>query len=165
MHCRRPTIVPDSGTALAFVIRSRMPPSLMKSCSRRGSACPEESSPGGSGRWHVRYHFCRASFDKGPVRLKGLLGVFAEVSHEQASLDRLSHNFKSHAQEVLVIDQKLFEAGAATFVSLISVSFDVPDALLPSAMFCLPERAACTIWSLVRSPLLRYRWQKRNVMS
>lgn len=35
--------------------------------------------------------------------------------------------------------------GRATLVSLISVSFDVPDAELPSAMFCLQLRAACTI--------------------
>jgi len=30
-------------------------------------------------------------------------------------------------------------------VSFISIFFDVPLAWLPSAMFCTPERAACTI--------------------
>jgi len=30
----------------------------------------------------------------------------------------------------------------ATFVSLISVSFEVPEAMLPSTIFCFPERAA-----------------------
>jgi hypothetical protein len=35
-------------------------------------------------------------------------------------------------------------------VSLISVFFEVPEAWLPSAMFCTPDRAACTIWSCVR---------------
>jgi hypothetical protein len=31
-----------------------------------------------------------------------------------------------------------------------SVFRDVPDAPLPSAIFCTPLRAACTIWSRVR---------------
>jgi hypothetical protein len=30
-------------------------------------------------------------------------------------------------------------------VSLISISFEVPEAALPATMFCLPDRAACTI--------------------
>jgi hypothetical protein len=30
-------------------------------------------------------------------------------------------------------------------VSFSSVFFEVPDAWLPSAMFCTPDRAACTI--------------------
>jgi hypothetical protein len=33
-------------------------------------------------------------------------------------------------------------------------SIAVTEALLPSAMFCFPERAACTIWSMVRFPRL-----------
>ena len=43
----------------------------------------------------------------------------------------------------------------ATLVSCISVSFDVADAMLSSAMFCLPDLAACTIWSMVRSYFLK----------
>ena len=39
------------------------------------------------------------------------------------------------AQEVLVVEAQFFQAGAATLVSLISIFFDVPLALLPSAMF------------------------------
>jgi hypothetical protein len=35
-------------------------------------------------------------------------------------------------------------------VSLISVSLEVAEAMLASMMFCLPDRAAWTIWSWVR---------------
>jgi hypothetical protein len=38
----------------------------------------------------------------------------------------------------------------ATPTNFNSVFLEVPDAMLPSAMFCLPLRAACTIWSWVR---------------
>ena len=49
----------------------------------------------------------------------------------------------------------------ATFNSLISVSVDVLPSSLPSTMFCFPLRAACTIWSTVRSPYFgRNRSQK-----
>jgi hypothetical protein len=47
----------------------------------------------------------------------------------------------------------------ATLVSLISISFEVPDAWLASTMFCFQDRAAWTIWSIVRSPRLRKRSQ------
>jgi hypothetical protein len=40
--------------------------------------------------------------------------------------------------------------GRATFVSFSSVFFDVAEATLPSARFCFPLRAACTIWSWLR---------------
>jgi hypothetical protein len=50
-------------------------------------------------------------------------------------------------EEIAVILEEFFEAGTATFVSLISISLEVPEAWLPSTMFCFPERAACTIWS------------------
>ena len=68
------------------------------------------------------------------------------------------------AQEVAVVFQEFFEA-RATFVSLISVSFDVPLARLPSRMFCLPDLAAWTIWSWVRLRGLMNRSQKRTVAS
>jgi len=50
-------------------------------------------------------------------------------------------------------------------VSLISVSLEVPEAMLPSMMFCLPERAAWIIWSRVRSRGSMNRWQKYAVAS
>ena len=49
--------------------------------------------------------------------------------------------------------------------SHVKVSFEVPEAMLPSMMFCLPERAACIIWSMVRSPFFKNRPQNRNVRS
>jgi hypothetical protein len=42
---------------------------------------------------------------------------------------------------------------------------EVPEAAEPSTMFCLPERAAWIIWSMVRSGLVRKRRQKWKVMS
>jgi hypothetical protein len=48
----------------------------------------------------------------------------------------------AHSQEIAVIGQQLFKTGTATLVSLISVSLEVAEAMLPSMMFCLPERAA-----------------------
>lgn len=42
-----------------------------------------------------------------------------------------------------------------TFVSFSSISREVMPSMFPSARFCLPERAACTIWSIVRSPTFR----------
>jgi hypothetical protein len=42
---------------------------------------------------------------------------------------------------------------------------DVPDAALPSAMFCLPLREACTIWSCVRERRSMNRSQNRTVAS
>jgi len=50
------------------------------------------------------------------------------------------------------------EEGAIAFEAL-------AGALLPSAMFCLPERAACTIWSMMRSPRDRNCRQKRKAKS
>ena len=44
----------------------------------------------------------------------------------------------------------------ATFSNFISISEDVVEAEQPSTIFCFPDRAACIIWSIVRSPLLRY---------
>jgi hypothetical protein len=48
---------------------------------------------------------------------------------------------------------------------LISPSLDVPEIWLPSAMFLLPLRAACTIWSWVRERRSMKRSQKRTVAS
>jgi hypothetical protein len=45
-------------------------------------------------------------------------------------------------QEVAVVFEQFAEAGAGHSGELISVSLEVPDASLPSRMFCLPERAA-----------------------
>jgi len=53
----------------------------------------------------------------------------------------------------------------ATFVSFSSIFLDVPLAFDPSAMFCTPLRAACTIWSWVRLRRSTYRSQKRAVTS
>ena len=53
----------------------------------------------------------------------------------------------------------------ATPISLSSVFLEVPEAMLPSAMFCRPLRAACTIWSCVRERLSMKRSQKRTVAS
>ena len=53
----------------------------------------------------------------------------------------------------------------ATVVSLTPTPFEVPAAWLRSTRFCLPGRAAWIIWSMVRSPWVRNRWQKRNVRS
>jgi len=50
-------------------------------------------------------------------------------------------------------------------VSLISLSFEVADAMLPSMMFCLPDRAAWTIWSRVRLRLSTKRSQNQTVAS
>ena len=50
-------------------------------------------------------------------------------------------------------------------VSLSSASLEVPEMRLPSAMFLLPLRAACTIWSWVRDLMLMTRSQKRTVAS
>ncbi len=43
------------------------------------------------------------------------------------------------------------------------VSLLVAEASLPSTMFCFPERAAWTIWSMVRSPRERNRCVKITV--
>jgi len=48
-------------------------------------------------------------------------------------------------QIVLVIKSQLFDTGPGDIGKLDLGFFDVPDAWLPSAMFCTPERAACTI--------------------
>jgi len=69
------------------------------------------------------------------------------------------------AQVVAIVFEKFFELARATLVSLSSVSLEVPLAWLPSRMFCLPERAACTIWSRVRERLSTKRSQKRTVPS
>ena len=45
-------------------------------------------------------------------------------------------------------------------VSLSSISFDVTPSMFPSAKFCLPDRAACTIWSTVLSPTAKNSWAK-----
>jgi hypothetical protein len=44
-------------------------------------------------------------------------------------------------QIILVVQPQFFQ----TPVSLSSVFFDVPEAWLPSVIFCPPLRAACTI--------------------
>ncbi|OQC67466.1 MAG: hypothetical protein BWX48_00704 [Verrucomicrobia bacterium ADurb.Bin006] len=41
----------------------------------------------------------------------------------------------------------------------------MPEMRLPSALFLLPLRAACTIWSWVRDSGLMKRSQKRTVAS
>ncbi len=48
-------------------------------------------------------------------------------------------------QKILIIELQLFQTGPPTLVSLSSIFFEVPDAWLPSAIFCTPDRAACTI--------------------
>ena len=52
-----------------------------------------------------------------------------------------------------------------TLVSFTSVSLEVAEARLPSAIFCTPLRAACTIWSWVRERLSINRSQKMTVPS
>jgi hypothetical protein len=71
----------------------------------------------------------------------------------------------AHTQRVAVVAEQLFEAGAGHVGGLISISFEVTDALLPSTMFCLPDRAPWIIWWIVRPPLARNLRQKRKVRS
>lgn len=48
--------------------------------------------------------------------------------------------------------KQLLQRRPATPVSFSCVSRLTAATALPSAMFCLQERAACVIWSTVRSP-------------
>lgn len=68
-------------------------------------------------------------------------------------------------QKIFVVEPQLLKLARATLVSLSSDFFEVPEAWLPSAMFCTPLRAACTIWSRVRLRWSTYRSQKRTVTS
>ena len=63
------------------------------------------------------------------------------------------------------MELKLVGVARATLVSLSSDFFEVPEAWLPSAMFCTPLRAACTIWSWVRLRRSMQRLQNRTVTS
>jgi hypothetical protein len=69
------------------------------------------------------------------------------------------------AQVVLVVEQQFLKAGAATFTRRSSVCEEVAEQRLPSAMFCRPERAACTIWSTVRERGSTKRSQNQTVAS
>ncbi len=62
--------------------------------------------------------------------VEGFLGVF------------LPDGVGPDAEVVLIVDEEVLQAGAGDVGELVSVSVDVWEALLPSAMFCLPVRAA-----------------------
>ena len=68
-------------------------------------------------------------------------------------------------QEIFVVKQQFLEVERATFINRSSVCDEVAEARLPSAMFCLPERAACTIWSTVRERRSRNLSQNQTVAS
>ena len=92
----------------------------------------------------VRHHLGGTRFEICPI---GRIGAGAE----SADVDRFFGVFLPQpqvagSQVVAEVFQQFLQAGArATLVSLISVSLDVPEAMQPSTIFCLPERAACTI--------------------
>ena len=107
-------------------------------------------------------HLGGAGFDVGPIVLVGHLGAGAEAADEEGLGGVFGPEAEiAGAEVVAVVLEELARLARATFISLSSFSLEVPEASLPSTMFCFPERAVCTIWSTVRSPRLRKRWQKR----
>ncbi len=90
---------------------------------------------------HLTHPFCHGVSRGAPTRHQRFAARVALGPERQPAVP----------QEVLIVEAQFFEAGArATLVSFSSNFFEVPLALLPSAIFCTPERAACTIWSWVR---------------
>ncbi len=114
----------------------------------------------------VRYHFGRTRLDIGPIGLIGPIPLGAEPADEPRFLAVLIPELEvPRSEEVVVISSNSSRLARATLMSFISPSFEVPETWLPSRIFCFPERAACTIWSTVRSRLFINRSQKQTVAS
>ena len=114
---------------------------------------------------HVGYRFVAARRYKFAIERRIVMAAseFAHLCHLDGIIFPLPQ--PAGTQIVFVIDSSSCKLAFATLSSFIYVSDDVGDTAQPSAIFCLPERAACTIWSVVRSPFCRKRRQKLNVMS
>lgn len=89
--------------------------------------------------------FRRACFHERAVGLIGLIGSFTQPADEECFLGVfLPEWMVADPQKVLIVEQEFLQLARATLVSLSSISVEVVEALLPSAIFCFPERAACT---------------------
>ena len=92
---------------------------------------------------NLRDHFRRAGFAEFPIRFEGYLARISQISYEPGLFRIFSPEFEvTDSKKVLIINQQFLLVGASHIGQLDLSSFDVPDALLPSAMFCLPDRAA-----------------------
>ena len=88
--------------------------------------------------------------DDGRIALAGLLFPNREIAN---------------AKVVAVVAEQFLKAGAGDVSELDFGFVRGRGPLLPSRMFCFPERADWIIWSMVPSPLVRYLWAKRKVRS
>ena len=71
-------------------------------------------------------------------------GAFVELPHAgYQTVVFLPNGQLLCSQKIFIIDENPSKLTRATLVSLISVSLDVANAILASAIFCLPLRAAC----------------------
>ena len=109
----------------------------------------------------VRHHFAGTRLAEGTIGLIGPMGLIGEA----ADVERFLGVFRpepvpTHPEKILIVLEEFFEAGARDVCQLRLGSFDVPDALLASTIFCFVDRAAWTTWSMVRSPRLKNRSQK-----